>query len=271
MSSSSHLKEEGNKCFRSGNYEGAESFYSQAIVADPKNHALYTNRAMARLKLGRWDSVIADCQTCAALCPTSMKAFFYLGQAQLELRHYDDAVASYLRAHALCVANDETKSLPSVTQGVLRCKKERWEFREQQRKREHRDLERRTVALLEKERDEELMAVEDESVRNDIREEYEASLKNLTEIFDKARAESDRRREVPDWFIDEISFGVMVDPVVTLSGKSYERASIMEHLRRKATDPLTNAPMSTRDLRPNLPLKAACADFLEHNGWAVDW
>lgn len=266
-------------------------------MADPKNHALYTNRAMARLKLGRWDSVIADCQTCAALCPTSMKAFFYLGQAQLELRHYDDAVASYLRAHALCVANDETKSLPSVTQGVLRCKKERWEFREQQRKREHRDLERRTVALLEKERDEELMAVEDESVRNDIREEYEASLKNLTEIFDKARAESDRRREVPDWFIDEISFGVMVDPVVvssfpltehclvcmsfqlranrdfhqTLSGKSYERASIMEHLRRKATDPLTNAPMSTRDLRPNLPLKAACADFLEHNGWAVDW
>jgi len=57
----------------------------------------------------------------------------------------------------------------------------------------------------------------------------------------------------------------------TKTGQSYERASITEHLRRSPTDPLTREPLRVTDLRPNLGLKAACAEFLEQNGWAVDW
>lgn len=45
----------------------------------------------------------------------------------------------------------------------------------------------------------------------------------------------------------------------------------MEHLRRHPTDPLTREPLVPADLRPNLALKEACAEFLEENGWAVDW
>jgi STIP1 family protein 1 len=36
----------------------------------------------------------------------------------------------------------------------------------------------------------------------------------LRDVFERARAESDKRREVPEWAIDDISFGIMVDPVV---------------------------------------------------------
>jgi STIP1 homology and U-box containing protein 1 len=57
----------------------------------------------------------------------------------------------------------------------------------------------------------------------------------------------------------------------TKTGKSYERASIMEHLRRNHTDPLTREPLLPSELRPNLALKEACEAFLEKNGWAVDW
>lgn len=57
----------------------------------------------------------------------------------------------------------------------------------------------------------------------------------------------------------------------TKTGQSYERASITEHLRRSPTDPLTREPLRVTDLRPNLGLKAACAEFLGQNGWAVDW
>lgn len=57
----------------------------------------------------------------------------------------------------------------------------------------------------------------------------------------------------------------------TKTGKSYERASIMEHLSRQSTDPLTREPLVAADLRPNLALRQACEDFLEENGWAVDW
>jgi STIP1 family protein 1 len=45
----------------------------------------------------------------------------------------------------------------------------------------------------------------------------------------------------------------------------------MEHLKRHPTDPLTREPLSPSDLRPNLGLKQACEEFLNENGWAVDW
>ncbi len=57
----------------------------------------------------------------------------------------------------------------------------------------------------------------------------------------------------------------------TKTGNSYERSSIMEHLRRSHTDPLTRSPLSPDDLRPNLALRQATEEFLEKNGWAVDY
>lgn len=57
----------------------------------------------------------------------------------------------------------------------------------------------------------------------------------------------------------------------TKTGNSYERASIMEHLRRSHTDPLTRSPLQPEELRPNLALREACEQFLDENGWAVDY
>lgn len=71
--------------------------------------------------------------------------------------------------------------------------------------------------------------------------------------------------------IDNISFCVMHDPVITKNGNSYERSTILEHLKRSPTDPLTREILTIDDLRPNLALKQACAEFLEQNGWAVDY
>lgn len=67
------------------------------------------------------------------------------------------------------------------------------------------------------------------------------------------------------------SLSLTVNNLQTKTGKSYERATIMEHLRRHPSDPLTREPLSAAELRPNLSLRQACADFLEENGWAVDW
>ena len=57
----------------------------------------------------------------------------------------------------------------------------------------------------------------------------------------------------------------------TKTGKSYERASLLEHLRRSNTDPVTREPLYVGELRYNLNLKEACEGFLRENGWAVDW
>ncbi|RGP74240.1 stip1 likey and u-box containing 1 [Fusarium longipes] len=270
MSKSLQLKEEGNKCFLAGDYAMADSFYSKAIIADPKNPALYTNRAMARLKLCDWDSVVTDCEACLQLTPDNMKARYYLAQAQLSLGDYDASLTNALHAHKLCTATND-RSLAAVTGLVLRCKKERWDDREKKRMREAKDLEMELVNLLNEETAAALKETDDGMEQQDIRDENRAKIGLLQSIFERARSDAEKKREVPDWAIDEISFGFMVDPVVTKTGKSYERASIMEHLRRHPSDPLTREPLVASDLRPNLGLKQACEEFLQSNGWAADW
>ncbi len=124
-----------------------------SIIQDPRNATLYTNRAMARLKLDMWDSVISDCRTCLELSPGNMKAYYYLSQARLAMGDHDEALADARRAYDLCVLAGD-KSLQSVTTQVLRCKKERWETVEKRRVRQGNELEIVVKELMKKERDE---------------------------------------------------------------------------------------------------------------------
>lgn len=242
------------------------------IIANSKDSKLYTNRAMARCKLERWEDAIADCQTCLSLSPNNMKAVFYMAEAQLELKDFDKALENAKRAYTLFANSEEgIKSLSSVTKLVLRCKKERWEDIERRRLRLRSDLEKELHDLLQRERDSAVAMAEDPAEQQDIHNEYDAKLETLTGTFQLARGEEGKRRQVPDWAVDDITFGIMVDPVITKTGKSYERASLLEHLKRSKTDPVTRDHLDPKELRPNLDLREACAEFLEENGWAVDW
>lgn len=264
------LKNEGNRYFGQKDYVGAESLYSKALIADPKNQALYTNRAMARLKLELWDAVVSDCQVALSLNPNNMKASYYLSQALLPLGDYDGAVAAGLKAHARCVETGD-RSLSAITTQVLRCKKERWEHKEKMRLHGARYLEEETIHLTERAKARALDDAETAAERAELETEWNNRLDELRRVFERSRSKAEQRREVPDWVVDDISFGIMVDPVITKMGKSYERASIMEHLRRYPHDPLTREPLTAAELRTNLALRQACEEFLEENGWAVDW
>ena len=64
----------------------------------------------------------------------------------------------------------------------------------------------------------------------------------------------------------------MNDPVVTKNGQSYDRTTIIEHLKRSPYDPLTREPLTIDELRPNLALRSAIEEFWKNNaGWVVDW
>ncbi|KAF8938727.1 STIP1 y and U box-containing protein 1 [Dissophora ornata] len=80
-------------------------------------------------------------------------------------------------------------------------------------------------------------------------------------------------REVPDYFLDKITFEFMHDPVIsTKSGISYERSTLLEHFSYgRMFDPVAQVPLTERDIVPNRALKEACDDFLSKNGWAVDY
>ncbi|KAF2967224.1 hypothetical protein GQX73_g6338 [Xylaria multiplex] len=267
---SARLKEEGNHYFTSGNFLAAEGLYSKAIIADDTNYSLYTNRAMARIKLALYESASSDCHACLKLSGPNMKAYFILSQCLLALHDFDGALENALLAHRLG-SEVSDKSLASLTTQVLRCKKDRWDDLEKKRAREGQELEDQLISLIERERSEIVALCSSDVERDEVIEECDRKIETLRATFDAARVANEKRREVPDWAIDDISFGIMVDPVITKTGKSYERASILEALRRHPIDPLTREPLYPSELRPNLGLKQACEEFLEQNGWAVDW
>ncbi|KAI1299032.1 U-box domain-containing protein [Xylaria venustula] len=264
------FKAEGNEYFKNGNFIAAESLYSKAIIADKANHSLYTNRAMARLRLELYETAIADCNTCLELDGPNRKARFILSQCHLAMSNHDEALKNAVEAYRLA-RDARERTLAPFTAQVLRCKKERWDELEKRRHREGQYLERKLIDLMEGETEAILLSCTDEMERAEIIQECNEKIDQLRATFEAARAANEKKREVPDWAIDDITFNFMVDPVMTKTGKSYERASILEALSRHPTDPITREPLHPTDLRPNLELKRACEEFLEKNGWAADW
>ncbi|KAL9010349.1 MAG: hypothetical protein Q9173_004713 [Seirophora scorigena] len=276
-----------------------------SIQQDPSNPKLFTNRAMTRIRLQSWDACVDDCLHSIALLPANMKAYYYLAQAQLALHHPNEALTSACAAYDLCLdAGSWNASTPNVSQLVLQAKKEKWEAAERERMRRRSDLLRELEDGLLAMRSFELenwavkhgttvntTAVENtnndndnnnnnatnttstaaQEEKTDILDISRRKIEELRSVFAVADPANLQRREVPDWLIDNISFCVMHDPVVTCTGASYERSTILEHLKRSPTDPLTREPLTVQDLRPNLLLKQACDAFLEENGWAVDY
>lgn len=169
---------------------------------------------------------------------------------------------------------------------MLSAKKARWEREERGRWRGRGDLLGECVEGVERRAREELQELEDRSgedgggmtateikeAREAIEIERDRKVEELRTIFAIADPKNvPAERVVPDWMIDPVTFSVMHDPVTTKNGISYERATIMEHLKRSKRDPLTGEPMTVADLRPNLGLRSALEEFLGGNGWAVDW
>lgn len=213
---------------------------------------------MTRLKMGQWDNAIADCNECLRLSPDSLKAHYSLSQAHLALHAYDDALRHALRAHALCVKAAD-KSLGTITTHVLRCKKERWDDMEKRRTRETADLECEVLELLERERAQAVREADDagldEGSRQEVRDEWERKMARVRDVFEKARPKEERRRQVPDWAIDDISFCVMVDPVIVSSNsrstprESYRlldaRRGPNSDRRQKPANPTSAPPLSS--------------------------
>ncbi|ELR06493.1 hypothetical protein VC83_09438 [Pseudogymnoascus destructans] len=263
------LKEEGNKFFRSNDLAQAEALYTKAILLDPSAPMLYTNRAMARLKLGLLEGVLEDCSSSLAIKEkANMKARHYGAQALVGLGRGREALKEAMEAYKIS-AKEEAGSLGSVVLVVLKCKKAAWEEREQERLAGTEGVRGKVVEGLRRDLERRVEGAE-EGEKEGVRKEGEEMIEEVERVWVEA-GKAEKKRVVPDWAVDDITFSFMVDPVITRTGKSYERASIMEHLRRSPTDPLTREPLRIDELRPNLALREACEEFLKENGWAVDY
>ncbi|KAL2012616.1 hypothetical protein VTN00DRAFT_141 [Thermoascus crustaceus] len=280
------LKEKGNQLFKEGDYAGAEELYSQAIQKNAREPTFFTNRALARIKQESWAGAEHDARAAIDLYgpknAASLKSCYYLAQALLGLQKPQEAYEVAIDAYraSLAAKSPQTENLSRT---VLRAKQQIWAQKETARLREMNETLASVEQLIEAELNKELSELQAQLDRGEIgqigfaedqkalREEAEKKIHNVREAFRIASGGEIQERVVPDYLIDGISFEIMHDPVVTPSGHSFDRIGIVKHVEQAGVDPITRVPMTVNDLRPNYALKAACDDFLNKNGWAVDW
>jgi hypothetical protein len=188
-------------------------------------------------------------------------------------------------AYELCTTSAQlTSNAATISALVIKCKKAKWDIRERERIRRRgnllSDIESMLETTFKKESDDIDARIESNSVsRSDGQEEkeerkseFEKRRNDLRTAFAISDPENQQIREVPDYLIDGITFEIMHDPVVTKNGRSYERATLIEHLKRSPTDPLTRELLTIGELRPNIALKEACEAFMSANsGWIYEW
>ena len=95
--SAQELKEQGNRLFVGRKYPEAAACYGRAITRNPLVAVYYTNRALCYLKMQQPEQALADCRRALELDGQSVKAHFFLGQCQLEMESYDEAIANLQR------------------------------------------------------------------------------------------------------------------------------------------------------------------------------
>ncbi len=229
-----------------------------------------------------------------------MKAHYYLAQALLPQRHVGEALDEAKLAYSICI-DIQDPSADVIGTFILRAKQAKWQVRETTRLREMNEtlalvedlldaqLQRDTNAVTLRYRNGEIgntgrveeiegLQTEADVRRANIRRGFEDSKKPATvERVSSGPTRSPHsvtdtvQQVVPDWLIDPITFEVMHDPMVTPTGVSYERVSLLKHVKASGFDPITRQPLKVDQLIPNVALKNACSEFLEQNGWAADW
>ncbi len=69
--------------------------------------------------------------------------------------------------------------------------------------------------------------------------------------------------QIPADYMCPIAQELMEDPVVASDGNTYERAAITAWFQLHLTSPITNLPLETKMLFPNLALRSAILDYVE--------
>ncbi|KAK3831027.1 MAG: hypothetical protein J3R72DRAFT_455356 [Linnemannia gamsii] len=115
----------GNDFFKVKDLDQAIQEYSTAIVKDPKVAVYYQNRANCYLKLEKYSNVISDCERVVELDKKSVKGYYFMGKAQLELGQPSEAYSFLKKSYELALEQRSafTKEIVAI---ISEAKKQRW-------------------------------------------------------------------------------------------------------------------------------------------------
>jgi hypothetical protein len=95
-------KTRGNQAVQAGDFDGAIFQYSEGLKAEPENHVLLSNRAIARLRKKQYEEALQDASEATRLKPDYSKAHTTRGDALYHLNRAREAIAAYEAALRVC-------------------------------------------------------------------------------------------------------------------------------------------------------------------------
>ncbi|GLJ31970.1 hypothetical protein SUGI_0643490 [Cryptomeria japonica] len=288
----------------------AQEVKDEAITLYPDRIIYWTNRALCYKKLKDWKRVEADSRKALELDNQCVKALYLLGLAMLESKQYVEAISLLNKAMELSKVEKLIDYFVYSRDALAKAQYEEWEHASTlriQRQQELREICERAIKLDHDEAvknlesasgksNDSVIVIDDETHHEDIhkfsvrraqaqehqqrirrskRAEYLSTMylercHTLSEVFDKA-AQCDIPSEIPDHLTCRITLGILSDPVITPSGITYEKSSLLEHLQKVGEfDPVTRAPLLAEQIIPNFAIKAAVRAYLKENAWAYE-
>ena len=266
------LKSEANELYRRGKMGAAIDLYTECHCLCPQWVVPLVNRALCHRKAENWCRVIDDCNKALAIDASSMKAYYYLGQAYMGTGDNDMAQKALKRALELA-RETESSIKEEVWRALARAKYEAHCIHAAERNAQRLQLQTKLQAALKSQAQQRLDNLVAggtgwHETEKDVADDLRTSLEHLDAMFARD-AHRDNGTEPPSWATCQLTLEVFHEPVLTPSGISYEHAAMEEHLRKVGNfDPVTRAPMTAKDLRRNVGLRSAIEHYLEENPWA---
>mmetsp|Transcript_18371 Transcript_18371/g.36100 ORF Transcript_18371/g.36100 Transcript_18371/m.36100 type:complete len:423 (+) Transcript_18371:280-1548(+) len=121
------LKRRGNAAFSAKSLPEAEVLYSKAIEHDPKAFALFGNRSMVRLMMGRFAEALEDAESAIAIDASWSKGWYRAGKAEVGLDKLDEATKRFEKVLELepgnKAAEQEIKAMPQRREKLVEKKR----------------------------------------------------------------------------------------------------------------------------------------------------
>jgi STIP1 family protein 1 len=284
------LKAQGNALYQRGKWGAAIDAYTNAILIAPRWLPVILNRALCHRKRKNWNAVKEDCLKALDIDRESIKANYMLGLSLIATRHYREASMSLQKALENARASGATIK-DEIWRELARANYLRWELDAAERatrlenvrskllrshlmrrEEENETHAREVIDLVRNENDamDATTTTRPNNASDEPRQSFTAEEKQtLEEMFVRFRERDNKTRDPPDCFCCVLTFEVFRDPVVAPSGNSYERSALEEHLKKVGPfDPVTRAPTTLDDLRPNVALRNAAHAWLNEHAWA---